>query len=380
MAKPPKNDLPLMSSDEGIVMFYPHVPKNAKAYVCDTLDSRWIGQGPKVEQFETAFRAKLALPGPCVAVGSGTDALHLSYLLAGIKAGDEVLAPVFTCTATNIPLLYIGADIRFVDADPNTLNISIADLKSKISDRTRAIVCVHYGGLPCDMEAIGALASQYGIPVIEDAAQALGASYAGAPIGAISDFTIFSFQAIKHLTTGNGGMLSFGDAGLEQKARRLRWFGIDRSQKQKGTWENDITEVGYKYEMTDIEAAIGLAGLEELDEILAYRRSLYRRYVENLRGQPHIKIVDDFNPVKTHAAWLFTVSVERRMQCQLKLRSRRIESGQVHFRNDRYSIFGCSEEFPGMDLIDDNYLILPLHTKMSLADVDLICDVLREGW
>jgi len=380
MAKPPKNDFPMMSSDEGIVMFYPHVPKNAKAYVCDTLDSRWIGQGPKVEQFETAFRVKLALPGACVAVGSGTDALHLSYLLAGIKAGDEVLAPVFTCTATNIPLLYIGADIRFVDADPNTLNISIADLKSKISDRTRAIVCVHYGGLPCDMEAIGALASQYGIPVIEDAAQALGASYAGAPIGAISDFTIFSFQAIKHLTTGNGGMLTFGDAGLEQRAKRLRWFGIDRTQKQKGTWENDITEIGYKYEMTDIEAAIGLAGLEELDDVLAYRRSLYGRYVENLRNVSHIKIIDDFNPVKTHAAWLFTISVERRMQCQLKLRSRRIESGQTHFRNDWYSIFGCSEEFPGMDAIDDNYLILPLHTKMSLADVDLICDVLREGW
>jgi len=380
MAKPPKNDLPLMSSDEGIVMFYPHVPRNAKAYVCDTLDSRWIGQGPKVEKFEAAFRAKLALPRPCVAVGSGTHALHLSYLLAGIKAGDEVLAPVFTCTATNIPLLYIGADIRFVDADPNTLNISIADLKSKISDRTRAIVCVHYGGLPCDMEAIGALASQYGIPVIEDAAQALGASYAGVPIGAISDFTIFSFQAVKHLTTGNGGMLSLRDAGLEPKARRLRWFGIDRTQKQKGTWENDITEIGYKYEMSDIEAAIGLAGLEELDDTLAYRRSLYRRYVENLRDQPHVKIIDDFNPVKSHAAWLFTIRVERRMDCQLKLRSRRIESGQTHFRNDRYSIFGCSEEFPGMDAIDDNYLILPLHTKMSLADVDRICDVLREGW
>jgi perosamine synthetase len=379
MAKPPKNDLPLMSSDEGIVMFYPHVPKNAKAYVCDTLDSRWIGQGPKVEQFETAFRAKLGLPGSCVAVGSGTDALHLSYLLAGIKAGDEVLAPVFTCTATNIPLLYIGADVRFVDADPNTLNISIADLKSKISDRTRAIVCVHYGGLPCDMEAIGVLASQYGIPVIEDAAQALGASYAGAPIGAISDFTIFSFQAVKHLTTGNSGMLTFGNADLEQKARRLRWFGIDRTQKQKGTWENDITEVGYKYEMTDIEAAIGLAGLEELDDTLAYRRSLYRRYVENLRDVSHVKIIDDLDPIKRHAAWLFTISVERRLQCQLKLRSRRIESGQAHFRNDRYSIFGCSEEFPGMDAIDDNYLILPLHTKMSLADVDLICDVLRKA-
>jgi perosamine synthetase len=118
MARPPKSDLPLMAAGEGIVLFYPHVPTKAKEYVCDTLDSRWIGQGPKVEQFEPAFRAKFKLPGPCVGVGSCTDALHLSYLLAGIGAGVEVLTPVFTCAATNIPLLYIGANIRFVDADP----------------------------------------------------------------------------------------------------------------------------------------------------------------------------------------------------------------------------------------------------------------------
>jgi perosamine synthetase len=380
MVRRPKNDLPLMSSDEGIVLFYPHVPRKAKEYVCDTLDSRWIGQGPKVDLFEASFKARFGLPGPCVAVGSGTDALHLAYLLAGIEPGDEVLAPIFTCTATNIPLLYIGAKIKFVDVDPNTLNISAADLKAKISERTKAIVCVHYGGLPCDMDAIGALAAQYSIPVIEDAAHALGATFAGVPIGAISEFTTYSFQAIKQLTTGDGGLLTFKDSSLEQKSKRLRWFGIDRTLKQKGIWENDITEIGYKYQMTDIGAAIGLAGLEEFDDTLAYRRSLYKRYVQNLRGVSHVRIVDDFAPVKTHAAWLFTIIVERREQCQLKLRSRRIESAQTHFRNDRYSIFECKDEFPGMDSIDDNYLILPLHTKMSPADVDRICDVLREGW
>jgi dTDP-4-amino-4,6-dideoxygalactose transaminase len=380
MAKAAKSDLPLMSTDEGIVLFHPHVPKKAKQYVCETLDSRWIGQGPRVDLFETSFKAQFKLPGPCVAVGSGTDALHLTYLLAGIQAGDEVLAPVFTCSATNIPLLYIGADIKFVDVDPATLNISVADLKSKVSERTKAIVCVHYGGLPCDMVEIGRIAAQYHIPVIEDAAHALGASYDGIPIGAISDFTMYSFQAIKQLTTGDGGMLTFKDAGLEQKAKRLRWFGIDRTLKQKGIWENDITEIGYKYQMTDIGAAIGLAGLEEFDDTLAYRRRLYQRYVQNLRGVPHVKIIDDFSPIKSHAAWLFTISVERREPCQLKLRGRGIESAQVHFRNDRYSIFGCTDEFPGMDSIDDHYLVLPLHTKISIADVDRICDVLREGW
>jgi len=380
MAKSPKNDLPLMSSDEGIVLFYPHVPRKAKEYVCDTLDSRWIGQGPKVERFEADFRAKFGLAASCLAVGSGTDALHLAYLVAGIQPGDEVLAPVFTCTATNIPLLYIGAKIKFVDVDPATLNMSVADLRSKISGRTKAVVCVHYGGLPCDMDEIRALAAEYSIPVIEDAAHALGARYGGRPIGAISEFNIFSFQAIKHLTTGDGGMLTFTDPSHEALARRLRWFGIDRSSKQKGIWENDITEVGYKYQMTDIGAALGLAALEEFDETLKFRQALYNRYVENLRNTNHVKIVNDFNPIKEHAAWLFTVLVEKRVDCQLKLRSKGIESGQTHYRNDRYSIFDCADEFPAMDTVDDDYLVLPLHTKMSLADVDRICDALKEGW
>src|SRR5262249_30354701 len=198
---------------------------------------------------------------------------------------------------------YIGAKIKFVDVDPNTLNISIRDLTSKITARTKAIVCVHYGGLPCDMDAIRALAAQYSIPVIEDAAHALAGAYDGVPVGAISEFTMFSFQAIKQLTTGDGGLLTFKDASLEQKSKRLRWFGIDRTLKQKGIWENDITEIGYKYQMTDIGAAIGLAGLEEFDDTLAYRRTLYRRYVGNLRSAADVKIVGRFATLKAPRAW-----------------------------------------------------------------------------
>ncbi len=380
MAKVPKNDLPLMAVEEGIVLFHPHMPRKAKEYVCDTLDSRWIGQGPKVDLFEARFRAQFDQPGPCVSTGSGTDALHLAYILAGIQPGHEVLVPLFTCTATNLPLLYIGAKPVFVDVDPVTLNISVPDLRRKISDKTRAIVCVHYGGLPCDMAEIRALAEEYSIPVIEDAAHALGARYDGKPIGAISEFTMYSFQAIKHLTTGDGGLLTFLDASLDPMARRLRWFGIDRANKQKGIWENDITEIGFKYQLTDIGAAIGLAGLEEFDETLAYRRRLYQRYLANLAGVAHVQIVNDFDPRKEHAAWLFTIMVERRVDCQMKLRSRRIESGQTHYRNDRYSVFACTEEFPAMDSIDDKYLILPLHTRMTIEDVDLVCEVLKEGW
>jgi dTDP-4-amino-4,6-dideoxygalactose transaminase len=380
MNRAPKNDLPLMSTQEGIVLFHPHVPRRAKEYVCDTLSTRWIGQGPKVDLFEAEFKAKFGIDAPCVATGSGTDALHLAYLAAGIKAGDEVLVPLFTCTATNLPLLYMGAKPRFVDVDPRTMNLSVEDLRAKISEKSRAIVVVHYGGLPCDMDAIGALAKQYGIPVIEDAAHALGATYDGRMVGTISEFTMFSFQAIKHLTTGDGGLLTFRDRALDPLVRRLRWFGIDRTDKQKGIWENDITEVGYKYQMTDIAAAVGLAGLEEIDDTLKHRRELYQRYVANLRGVKHVQIVDDFDPRKRHAAWLFTILVDDRVKCQLKLRSLGIESGQTHYRNDRYSVFGCEEAFPRMDQIDDRYLVLPLHTKVSLADVDRMCDALKAGW
>jgi dTDP-4-amino-4,6-dideoxygalactose transaminase len=378
--KPVKNDLPIMTPEEGIVLFHPHIPQNAKKYICDTLDSRWIGQGPKVDLFEEKFKTQFQLTGPCVSVSSGTAALHLAYLLANIKKDDEVLVPLFTCTATNMPLLYIGAKLVFVDVDPKTMNVCVSDMRKKINERTKAIVVVHYGGLPCDMDEINELANQFGIPIIEDAAHALGAKYNDKYIGQISEFTMFSFQAIKHLTTGDGGLLTFTNKLLDPLSRRLRWFGIDRTDKQMGIWENNIVDVGYKYQMTDIGAAIGLAGLEEFPETLKYRRSLYARYLENLKNFSDVTVVDDFDIRKEHAAWLFTIQVDGCNDLQLKLRSNKIESGQTHYRNDRYSIFNCKEEFPGMDSIDDKYLILPLHTKMTLEDVDYICKVIKSGW
>lgn len=376
----PKNDMPLMEVDDGIVLFHPHVPLNASMMVSEVLSTRWIGQGPKVDQFEKEFKRKFKQEGPCIAVGSGTDALHIAYLMAGIKAGDEVLCPLFTCTATNLPLLYIGAKPVFVDVNPKTLNVCVEDMRRKINDRTKAIVVVHYGGLPCDMDEIWKLAEKYGIPVIEDAAHALGATYDGVKVGNLSDFTMYSFQAIKHMTTGDGGMLTFKDHSLEPLAKRLRWFGINREDKQKGIWENDIHEVGYKYQMTDISAAIGLAGLQEIDAVMYHRKALYAEYLYGLDEVSGVTVVDDGSPRKGHAAWLFTILAEKRVDLQRRLREYGIESGQTHYRNDRYSVFGPQGEFPNMDSIDDKYLILPLHTKVETRDVKEICELIQEGW
>jgi dTDP-4-amino-4,6-dideoxygalactose transaminase len=377
----PVNDLPIMKEDEGIVLFYPNVPKKAIAAVTEVLQSRWIGQGPRVAQFEQEFTKRFAGQGTSLAVGSGTDALHLAYILSGLKEGDEVITPVFTCTATSIPFLYMGVKIRFADVDPETLNINVKHVRELINEKTKAIVCVHYGGLPCDMDELLAIAKEYNIPVVEDAAHALGATYKGKKIGEISDFTMFSFQAIKHITTGDGGMLVVKDPSLVAQAERIRWFGIDRSNKQKGTWENDIWEVGYKYQMTDIGAAMGLAALDEFDETLAYRQKLFEAYKRGLNGAAGITLIGAKHTDRTHAAWLCTAIVERRTEFMKCLREHKIESGQVHYRNDRYSVLGGRQnDLPNMDAVEEKYIVLPLHLHMTEKDVDYICTVIKKGW
>ena len=382
--KKPVKDMSLMQDDsDNIVMFYPHVSKLAKRAVMEVLDTRWIGQGPKVKLFEDSFSKKFASNLPSIAVGSGTDALHLSYILAGLKPGDEVIAPVFTCTATNIPFLYMGIKILFADIDSNTMNLDVDHVNQLMNKNVKAIICVHYGGLPCDMDELQSIADEWRVPIIEDAAHAVGAKYKGLSIGSISDFTMFSFQAIKHITTGDGGMLVLKNKDLIDKAERIRWFGIDRKAKQAGIWENDITEMGYKYQMTDIAAAMGIASLEEFDEVSSLRKKLFKVYSDELAGYDRVRIVGNDFDDREHAAWLFTIIVEDRYKLQEKLREHKIESNQVHFRNDRYSIFNNFTEgkvFPNMDKIEDKYLVLPLHTMMNEDDVRRVCSVIKSGW
>jgi dTDP-4-amino-4,6-dideoxygalactose transaminase len=263
------------------------------------------------------------------------------------------------------------------------MNIDTNHLRQLMTSKVKAIVCVHYGGLPCDMDELKCIADEWGIPIIEDAAHAVGAKYKGVDIGSISDFTMFSFQAIKHITTGDGGMVVIKDKELVDKAERLRWFGIDRKAKQAGIWENDITEIGYKYQMTDIAAAMGIVSLAEFDEQSKLRKTLFRTYSEELANCDRLRVVGNGFTDREHAAWLFTVIVEDRYKLQEKLRDNKIESNQVHFRNDRYSIFKeftDGKKFPNMDKVEDDYLVLPLHTKMTVKDVRKVCSVIKSGW
>lgn len=364
-----------------VVLFHPFVPAEAAQKVAEVLSTRWIGQGPLVDKFESDFEEKIGV-GKSLAVGSGTDALHLAYLLAGVGPGDEVICPVFTCTATNLPLLYIGATPVFADIDPKTMNISPSSIRELITEKTKAIVTVDYGGLPCDYAEINEIAREFGLKVIDDAAHAIGAEYRGTSIGAVADFTTYSFQAIKHITTGDGGMLHVKDPELAEKGRRLRWFGIDRKAKFAGIWANDITEIGYKYQMTDIGAAMGIAGLAHLPLVLSHRRELLKAYEEGLKDvQGLYNVGSDSQTDRIHSAWLHTILIEDREGLQKKLASHGVESGQVHYRNDMYSIFGKRREYlQNMDAIESRYLVLPLHMKVGIKEVENICGIIKAGW
>ena len=166
-------EIPLMKTSEGTVLFHPYISKNSLKNVKKVLSGRWIGQGPLVDKFEVKFKSMFAKKNHCLATGSGTDALHLSYILAGLKKGDEVIAPLFTCTATNIPFLYMGIKIKFADIEPSTMNISVESVKRLISKKTKAVICMHYGGLPCDLDELKKLCNKFKIPLIEDAAHAV---------------------------------------------------------------------------------------------------------------------------------------------------------------------------------------------------------------
>jgi dTDP-4-amino-4,6-dideoxygalactose transaminase len=375
-------DLPIMpDKKKGVLLFYPYVAKKSANNIKKKLAGRWLGQGPMVDKFEDKFKSKFAKKFSAIATGSGTDSLHMAYILAGLKKGDEVITTIFTCTATNIPMLYMGLKIKFADIDIQTMNISVQSVKKLITKKTKAIVCVHYGGLPCDMDELLKISKKNNITLIEDAAHALGAKYKDKPIGSLSDFSTFSFQAIKHFTTGDGGMLTIKNKKLADKAKRIRWFGIDRKKKQQGIWKNDVHEIGYKYQMTDIAATMGCDSLDEFDFILKHRQKIYNTYLNELSSNKKIKCIHDYDDKKEHGAWLFTINVNNKDEIQKKLRQHFIETNQVHFRNDRYSIFKKfvkGKKFPNMNYLENRYLVLPVHHKVTVKDAKFISKLINK--
>ncbi|MBU2472957.1 DegT/DnrJ/EryC1/StrS family aminotransferase [Patescibacteria group bacterium] len=343
------------------------------------LKTRWIGQGPKVDQVEKKFSKMFKIPYS-VTVNSGTSALHLALILAGVGPGDEVISTPITCSATNIPVLYLGGKVVFADIQKETMNIDPKSIEKKVTSKTKAIMAVHWAGYPCDMDEINKIAKKHKLKVIEDGAQALGAKYKGKYVGSVSDFTCFSFQAIKPITSVDGGMLCTLKKKDYQQARILRWYGIDREFKGDIHWKYQIKDIGYKYHMNDVTAAILSAQLDDWKKISSQREKIAKRYLKELKDVPGLTLLKRHKD-RQGANWTFTMHVEKRNDFQKKLAENGIESHIVHVRNDICPIFGGKKQnLPVMNKIESTYVSIPIHNHLTDVDVSKVIKTIRNGW
>ena len=371
----------------------PEIGEEEIAEVVDTLRSGWITTGPKARRLEEDFAAFLGgATIEAIAVNSATAGLHLALEALGIGPGDEVITTTHTFTATAEVVRYLGADVVLVDIDPATLNIDPRAVEAAITPRTKAIVPVHYGGLAADMAAILAIAARHGLKVVEDAAHALPTTCAGALVGTLaSDACVFSFYANKTMTTGEGGMLVTRDAALARRARVMRLHGMSRDAFDRFTatvpsWAYEIVAPGFKYNLTDIAAALGLHQLKRLSAFQARREAIAAQYDAAFADLP---LVLPPRPAQgdTHAWHLYVI---RLTDAAPVARDRFIEQlfdagigCSVHYIplhlhpywRDRYGLVPA--RFPHSQHAYERMLTLPLYTRMSDADVERVCAAVR---
>lgn len=263
------------------------------AAVVEVLKGDWLTTGPKIAEFEAAF-ARYVGAKYAVALSSGTAALHAALFAAGVSRGDEVITTPLTFVATANAVLFMGAKPVFADIDPQTYNIDPADIERKITPKTTAVIAVHYTGQPCDMDAIHAVAERHNLAVVEDAAHALGAAYKGRRIGSLGNLTAFSLHPVKHITTGEGGVVTTDDEELYHWLLLFRNHGIVRDRarmvKDEGPWYYEVQDIGYNYRMTDFQAALGLSQLGKLDRFLGRRREIAARYNAAFQDLPEVTV------------------------------------------------------------------------------------------
>jgi len=357
--------------------------------VSDAIRSGWLTTGPKVALFESRIR-RLVGAQHSVALNSCTAALHLALVASGVRKGDEVITSPYTFAATGEVILYLGARPVFADIDPDTLNARPAAVERAITRRTRAIIQVHIAGLPCETGPILKAARRRGIAVVDDAAHALGAAVDGRPVGSIADLTCFSFYATKNLTTGEGGMVTMDDARLERRIRRLSLHGLThdawKRYTRKGSWSYDILEMGYKYNMTDVAAGLGLAQLEKFPDMQRRRRELALRYTRLLSPCEAFDLPFEL-PGRTHAWHLYILRLRPRVlrigrdRLIEALRGRGIGTSvhfiPLHMHSLYRKTFGYRRgSFPDAERESSRAISLPLHPGLTHQAQDRVVEAL----
>jgi dTDP-4-amino-4,6-dideoxygalactose transaminase len=358
--------------------------------VTETIRSGWIALGPRTKRFEEEFARYLGVP-EAVALSSGTAGLHLALAALGIGPGDEVIVPTYTFASTAISAIHVGATPVLVDVEPTGLTLAADAVAAAITPRTKAIMPVHIAGTACDMDPLLEVARKHNLRIIEDAAHALPTSYGNQLVGTIGDVTVFSFYATKTLATGDGGMLVARDAAVRRSVRILSLHGMDadawRRYGKGGTWRYDITMAGFKYNMTDIVASLGIEQLRKLDEHTARRTAIATMYLEGLAGLRGLQLPAAM-PRSTHAWHLFLArfDAERcgfsRDDAHEALKRMGIGTS-VHFIPlHTFTLFrdGSRGPFPVAERAFSEVLSLPIYPGLAPDDVRYVIDSVRSLW
>lgn len=394
--------------EQSIPLFKVFMAPTAKEKVGEVLDSGYIGQGPKVEGFEKQLGEYFGNK-KVVTVNAGTSALHLALHLLkkpkenwmkneyesiafsnqnwpGMKDGDEVLATPLTCTASNFPILANNLKIKWVDIDPTTLNMDLEDLKTKMTPKTKAIMGVHWGGYPLDLDKIKNIQQEfrkkYGwAPVlIEDGAHSIGTKYKSKYLGNHGNFVMNSLQAIKHITSVDGGLLYCPHEELYERAKLLRWYGIDRNPKGRTDFrcEADIAEWGFKFHMNDVCAAIGMENFKHIDRLVSRHKenaAYYDLRLQNVNGVTLLKREEGFES----AFWIYSLLVNDRPSFYEYMKECNITVSQVHARNDEHScMVDFKSELPNLNKTIGNIVSIPVGWWVTDEERNYIVDCIKK--
>ena len=359
--------------------------------VVEVLRSDWLTTGPKVDEFERAF-ADLVGAKEAVAVCNGTAALHGAIYALGIQSGDEVIVPPITFVASANCVVFQGGVPVFADVDPDTLLLDPVQAESKITPRTKAIIAVDYTGQPCDYEKLQALAHQHGLALVADACHSLGGEYKGRPVGSLADLNVFSFHPVKHITTGEGGMITTNDYTLARRVRMFRNHGITTDHRQReelGSWFYEMVDLGYNYRITDFQCALGLSQLKKLPGWVTRRQEIARHYDKAFASLAEIEPLDVGKNL-THAYHLYVVRLNleklqgERTEIFAALRAAGIGVNvhyiPVHLHPFYRQHFATKPgDCPIAESAYERLLTLPLHPKMSSQDIENVINAVLDA-
>ena len=377
-----------------IQLFKVHMAPTAADEVAKVLNSGYIGQGPKVDEFEDQLKDYFNHDF-VQTVNSGTSALHMALHLLkkpnnkwpGIQEGDEVLATALTCTASNFPILANGLKIKWVDIDPTTLNMDLDDLARKITPTTKAIILVHWGGYPSDLDKVKQIQQiseeLYGFKpaVIEDGAHSFGSKYKGKNIGTHGNLTMYSLQAIKHITSIDGGLLLSPHQELHRRGKLIRWYGIDRDSNRKDfRCEADIEEWGFKFHMNDVCATVGMENLKHADELIKKHQSNAAYYDKHLKNVKGVTLLDRHEGHES-AFWIYTMLVDDREGFYKWMKECNIVVSQVHERNDKHTaVKEFKSNLPTLDKTIGKIVSIPVGWWVTEEQREYIVDCIKKGW